>query len=335
MDLNIEYPIEYPPEFPEDYKPQVQAALEKAEQDYLRESGLAGTRKHWDLSPDEIKDLDIHALKFICTVVSAFGTQCIRGGWQRDWAKDDIEKLVDDWLEGVIFTVAHTPMASEEGDFDRTMKMAETGLKRSVSWLKFLQAKEKLIPPARPQPPVRYFREPLTDDQAARLHAALQEVFDLATGEVKNFWESHSAEEWNFTTTIQMHVKSTGYSLHLFLGMDKTDGTIQYDGTCDGGGTEWSMDENGKYVRPSWYPLTERQDKVLKSYGWWGGEGEGSWSLNSEDVEEAPDLVDMLFGILTEVHAVREFDELSIEQDGHSLNFEEFRNRSPSPIRYR
>jgi hypothetical protein len=91
------------------------------------------------------------------------------------------------------------------------------------------------------------------------------------------------------------------------------------------------MDDNGEYVIPSWFPLSKRQEEDLRRYGWEGGEEEyapeNSWSLSSLEVEEAPDLVDMLFGMLTEVHAVREFDELSIELDGHPLNFEEFRNR--------
>ena len=119
---------------------------------------------------------------------------------------------------------------------------------------------------------------------------------------------------------IEVRVKSTGYELRFDLHMWREDGaiTIWYVGRCDGNGSDWSMDKNGKYVQPSWFPFSERQEEQLRRHGWTGGDilPEHDWYWNDEvEPEYEPYLVGMLVGTLTEVHGVREFDEISIEMN--------------------
>ena len=165
--------------------------------------------------------------------------------------------------------------------------------------------------------------QPVTDSQSARLRAAIKGMLTEAEGQLINC--SSEMDDVDIRDAIEVRVKSTGYELRFDLHMWREDGaiTIWYVGRCDGNGSDWSMDKNGKYVQPSWFPFSERHEEQLRRHGWKGGDNVGpetGWDWNYEDGEEPhnyPYLVAMLVGTLTEVHGVREFDEISIE-----MNFE-------------
>jgi hypothetical protein len=164
--------------------------------------------------------------------------------------------------------------------------------------------------------------EPVTDSQSARLRAAIQGLLTEAEGQLINC--SSEMESVQIENAIKVHIIPTCFELSFDVHMWREAGTITicYTGCCDGNGSEWVETPDRKYVQPSWFPLSERQEEQLRRHGWTGGDNEGPetyWHWNEveygDEPEYEPYLVDMLIGTLTEVHGVREFDEISIEMN--------------------
>jgi len=131
--------LEYPQGFPEAYQPQVDVVLVKAEEDYR-----SATK---DLSTEQIKTIEVQAIQFIESAVLVFATQCIRGGWQRDWTGEHIRRKVDTWL-GIVSRVAYFQLlpSSRSGHFSYAVfkKKAEQSVTQTEGWVKHVKARESL-----------------------------------------------------------------------------------------------------------------------------------------------------------------------------------------------
>ena len=131
--------LEYPQGFPEDYQPQVDVVLVKAEEDYR-----FATK---DLSTEQIETIEVQAIQFIESAVLVFATQCIRGGWQRDWTGEHIRRKVDTWL-GIVSRVAYFQLlpSSRSGHFSYAVfkKKAEQSVTQTEGWVKHVKARESL-----------------------------------------------------------------------------------------------------------------------------------------------------------------------------------------------
>ena len=131
--------LEYPQGFPEAYQPQVDVVLVKAEEDYR-----FATK---DLSTEQIETIEVQAIQFIESAVLVFATQCIRGGWQRDWTGEHIRRKVDTWL-GIVSRVAYFQLlpSSRSGHFSYAVfkKKAEQSVTQTEGWVKHVKARESL-----------------------------------------------------------------------------------------------------------------------------------------------------------------------------------------------
>jgi hypothetical protein len=131
--------LEYPQGFPEAYQPQVDVVLVKAEEDYR-----SATK---DLSTEQIETIEVQAIQFIESAVLVFATQCIRGGWQRDWTGEHIRRKVDTWL-GIVSRVAYFQLlpSSRSGHFSYAVfkKKAEQSVTQTEGWVKHVKARESL-----------------------------------------------------------------------------------------------------------------------------------------------------------------------------------------------
>ncbi|SVA65335.1 uncharacterized protein METZ01_LOCUS118189 [marine metagenome] len=133
--------LEYPQGFPEDYQPQVDVVLVKAEEDYR-----FATK---DLSTEQIETIEVQAIQFIESAVLVFATQCIRGGWQRDWTGEHIRRKVDTWL-GIVSRVAYFQLLpsfrSDHFSYATFKKKAELSVIEAEGWSKHVKARESLSP---------------------------------------------------------------------------------------------------------------------------------------------------------------------------------------------
>ena len=133
--------LDYPQGFPEAYQPQVEVVLVKAEEDYR-----FATK---DLSTEQIDTFESQAIQFIESAALVFATQCIRGGWQRDWTAEHIRRKVDTWL-GVVSRVAYFQLLpssrSDQFSFAEFKKKAEQSVTQTEGWLKHVKARESLLP---------------------------------------------------------------------------------------------------------------------------------------------------------------------------------------------
>ena len=133
--------LDFPQGFPEAYQPQVEVVLVKAEEDYR-----SATK---DLSPEQIDTFEGEAIQFIESAALVFATQCIRGGWQRDWTTEHIRRKVDTWL-GIVSRVAYFQLLpsgkSEHFSFAEFKKKAEQSVTQTAGWLKHVKARESLLP---------------------------------------------------------------------------------------------------------------------------------------------------------------------------------------------
>ena len=131
--------LDYPQGFPEAYQPQVEIVLVKAEQDYR-----SATK---DLSIEQIGTMEFHAIQFIESAVLVFATQCIRGGWQRDWTGEHIRRKVDTWL-GVVSRSVYFQLLpnsrSEHFSYAAFKKKAELSVIQTEGWSKHVTARESL-----------------------------------------------------------------------------------------------------------------------------------------------------------------------------------------------
>ena len=131
--------LDYPQGFPEAYQPQVEVVLVKAEQDYR-----SATK---DLSIEQIDTMEFHAIQFIESAVLVFATQCIRGGWQRDWTGEHIRRKVDTWL-GAVSRSAYFQLLpnsrSEHFSYAAFKKKAELCVIETEGWSKHVKARESL-----------------------------------------------------------------------------------------------------------------------------------------------------------------------------------------------
>ena len=131
--------LDYPQGFPEAYQPQVEVVLVKAEQDYR-----SATK---DLSIEQIGTMEFHAIQFIESAVLVFATQCIRGGWQRDWTGEHIRRKVDTWL-GVVSRSVYFQLLpnsrSEHFSYAAFKKKAELSVIQTEGWSKHVTARESL-----------------------------------------------------------------------------------------------------------------------------------------------------------------------------------------------
>ena len=131
--------LDYPQGFPEAYQPQVEVVLVKAEQDYR-----SATK---DLSIEQIGTMEFHAIQFIESAVLVFATQCIRGGWQRDWTGEHIRRKVDTWL-GVVSRSAYFQLLpnsrSDHFSYAAFKKKAELSVIQTEGWSKHVTARESL-----------------------------------------------------------------------------------------------------------------------------------------------------------------------------------------------
>ena len=132
--------LDYPQGFPEAYQPQVDVVLVKAEEDYR-----SATK---DLSIEQIGTMEFHAIQFIESAVLVFATQCIRGGWQRDWTGEHIRRKVDTWL-GVVSRSVYFQLLpnsrSEHFSYAAFKKKAELSVIEAAGWSKHVKARESLL----------------------------------------------------------------------------------------------------------------------------------------------------------------------------------------------
>ncbi len=133
--------LDFPQGFPEAYQPQVEVALGKAEEDYR--SATKG------LSTERIDTFEGPAIQFIESTALVFATQCIRGGWQRDWTAEHIRRKVDTWL-GTVSRIAYFQLLpssrSDHFSFAEFKKKAELSVTQTEGWLKHVKARESLLP---------------------------------------------------------------------------------------------------------------------------------------------------------------------------------------------
>ena len=132
--------LDYPQGFPEAYQPQVEVVLVKAEEDYR-----SATK---DLSVEQIDTFEGEAVQFIESAALVFATQCIRGGWQRDWTAEHIRRKVDTWL-GIVSRVAYFQLLpsfrSDHFSYAAFKKKAELSVIEAAGWSKHVKARESLL----------------------------------------------------------------------------------------------------------------------------------------------------------------------------------------------